>query len=316
MGLNDIAIVIVSYNTRDLLCECIDSITSETRSSHEIIVVDNASSDNTMEMLKTRYPAIKRIGNKSNAGFASANNQGFQIANGRYFLMLNPDTLVIDGAIDKLKKFMDDHPDIGICGPKNIDSKGGLQHNCDHFPGLISDLSCYLKLNTIFTNSRIFNRSQMKYWDYGSIQRVDRLMGCSMMVRSELYRLMHGLDERFFMYFEETDFCRRAASAGYPAFFYPDADIVHYGGQSVNPRDTAAPKTALKFFLPSKYYFFRKHHGITVESLSRVLDLIYGCIVYLKNNLKKIHPEKNDQLKLAREYIYFASKKHTRIRED
>jgi len=143
----DISIVIVSYNTCRILDECIASIKQETTCAHEIFVVDNASADDSCQMLREKYQDITLIENSQNVGFAKANNQGFTLASGKYFFMLNSDTVILDGAIDKLFEFMEGNPDVGICGPRNIGRDGKRQNNCDHFPGFWNTFCYYSGLS-------------------------------------------------------------------------------------------------------------------------------------------------------------------------
>jgi GT2 family glycosyltransferase len=228
----DVSIVIVTYNSAEYIGNCIASILSQTKRSCEIIVVDNASTDGTLERIKEKYPSVLLISNAGNAGFARANNQGFAVGTGRYFFLLNPDTLILDEAIDELVQYMDRNPDAGICGPKNVGPDLSLQYNCDHFPNILMQLTIYFHLDKIFPGFRWTNRFLMKYWNYDEIKSVDRIQGCSLLIRSELYRLIGGLDNNYFMYFEETDLCYRVHKEGYKIVYYPDARIIHFGGES------------------------------------------------------------------------------------
>jgi len=269
----DVSIAIVSYNTSRLLDECIASIKRETTCSHEIIVVDNTSVDDSCRMLREKYPEVILIENNENAGFARANNQGFAVARGRYYFMLNPDTVILDGAIDKLLDFMEKNQDIGICGPRNIGRDSEMQYNCDHFPGVWNSFCYYTRLGDIFPMSRILNPNQMRYWNYTAIRDVDRIVGCSLIIRSGLYKDLHGLDENFFMYFEETDFCYRAKKSGARITYYPHAVILHYGGESSkNLKDGAIIKTLSINFMDSQYYFFRKNYGFFTAIAIRFID--------------------------------------------
>src|SRR5208337_1918906 len=157
----DVSVVIVSYNTCRILDECIVSIKRVTTCPYEIIVVDNASADDSCGMLREKHPDVTLIENSENAGFARANNQGFAIAQGKYFFMLNSDTVILDHAIDKLVGFMERSPDVGICGPRNIGRDGKLQYNCDHFPSLWNTFCYYTNLGHLFPKSRLFNRCWM-----------------------------------------------------------------------------------------------------------------------------------------------------------
>jgi N-acetylglucosaminyl-diphospho-decaprenol L-rhamnosyltransferase len=285
----DVSIVVVSYNTCNLLDECIFSINKETSLAYEIIVVDNGSTDNSCQMLREKYPEVILIENRKNVGFARANNQGFWIAKGKYFFMLNPDTLILAGAIDKLVSFMKENHNVGICGPRNIGRDGKLQYNCDHFPSFWNTLFYYAALSRIFPKSSLFNRRSMAYWDYGEVRNVERIVGCSLMIRSELYKELNGLDENYFMYFEETDFCYRAYQKGVKITLMPFAEIIHYGGESAIKRkeEFISSNTITAQLFESQYYFYRKNYGYLSEIFIRLLDLTYGLFFWARNKLRK-----------------------------
>lgn len=284
----DVSIVIVSYNTSRLLDECIHSIKRETRCAYEIIVVDNASDDGSCRMLREKHPDVTLIENRQNEGFAKANNQGFALASGKYFLMLNPDILLLDGAIDKLVEFMDQHQDVGICGPRNIGRDGKLQYNCDHFPSLWNTFWEYTNFVNRFPAVPLFRRSHMLYWDYAAQRDVDRIMGCSLMIRAKVFEKLGGLDHNYFMYFEETDLCFQARKSGSRVVYLPHAAIIHYGGESSKSQtsDAVVNRTISAYFLKSQYYFFRKNYGFLPMLAMRVLDFCYGSALLLRNSIR------------------------------
>jgi len=306
----DVSVIIVSYNTMELLDECIISIKSQTSVEFEIIVIDNNSTDNTLEMLTAKHADVIRIENNKNSGFASANNQGIEIAKGKYLFLLNPDTLVLDGAVDKLFKFMEKNSDIGICGPKNFGPDLKLQLNCDHYPGLWNIFVAYFRLGDVFPRMRIFNRNMMRYWSYDSLKEVERMTGCSLMIRRSVMDAVGRLDDRFFMYFEETDICMRVKKIGYKIVFYPDAAIIHYGGQSAlqEKKEHIVNTTAMNYYLPSRYYFFRKHYGKITELILRMMDLIYGCLLWVKNVFRGNSAVRTNRLFQAKTLIRFGLK--------
>jgi GT2 family glycosyltransferase len=306
----DVSIIIVSYNTVELLDDCITSIKAQTSVEFEIIVVDNNSTDNTLEMLTAKHADVIRIENRINSGFARANNQAIEIAKGKYIFMLNPDTLVLDGAVDKLFKFMEENSGVGICGPKNLGPDLKLQMNCDHYPGLWNIFVEYLRLGEVFPRMRIFNRTMMRYWQYDSIEEVERMAGCSLMISRSVMEAVGRLDDRFFMYFEETDICMRVNKYGYKIVFYPVTSIIHYGGQSALQKKDAhiVNTTAMKYYLPSQYYFFRKHYGKITELLLRMMDFVYGCLLWMKNVFRSNGTAKSNRLSQAKILIRFGLK--------
>jgi GT2 family glycosyltransferase len=285
----DVSIVIVSFNTSQLLDECIESIERETRCSHEIIVVDNASTDRSLQMLRKKYGSVTLIENADNVGFARANNQGFCIASGKYFFMLNPDTVILNGAIDKLVEFMDRNPDVGICGPRNVGKDGQLQYNCDHFPSFWNNLWVYTNFVNRYPNVEMFSRSRMQYWDYSSQCDVDKIMGCSLMIRARDFKELGGLDDKYFMYFEETDLCFQAKQNQKRVVYLPTATVIHYGGESSQSQthETVLDKTISTYFLRSQYYFFHKNYGVVATLMMRILDFGYGTALILRNMIRR-----------------------------
>ena len=281
----DVTVVIISYNVEELLNKCITSIKRETNCSYEIIVVDNNSKDNSIIMVETHHPDVILIKNKDNVGFARANNQAFKKAKGRYFLMLNPDTIVLDIAIDKLVKFMDGHLDTGACGPKNLNPDMTLQHNCHHFPTLYTRLVFHLQLTRFFPRNKLFGREHMTYWDYNEIKEVDWITGCSLLIRKKTLDQVGLLDENFFMYTEETDLCFRLKKAKWKTVFYPDAAIIHYGGQSAlsQNKEKVFAKSIITYLFTTRYYFFKKHYGYTNYIILKLIDFLYYSLIFIKN---------------------------------
>ncbi len=302
----DVSIVIVSFNTKKLLLECVESIKSETKCSYEIIVVDNGSVDNSGSMIKTRHSDVILYENKENVGFAKANNQGFALAKGRYFFMLNPDTVVLDGAIDKLVSFMDNNKDVGICGPQILGPGGELQYSCDHFPSFWNNLWSYTTLNNLFPWVPMFKRNMMRYWDYSGQRDVDRIIGCALMIRSDLFKRLGGLDNAYFMYFEETDLCYRSKMIGFRTVYVPHCRIVHYGGQSAKHQNdlVVINSTIVKYYYASQYYFFRKNYGFFSMVAIRTLDMIYGASLMLRNVFRADANRKKNNLLKAKSILF------------
>ena len=281
----DVSVVLVSYNVRRFLVECLLSVKRETSSGYEIIVVDNGSEDRSAEMIRSEHPDVTLIQNKSNVGFARANNQAFHVSRGRYVFMLNPDTVILDGAIDKLVRFMDEHPDAGVCGPKNLGPDLSLQLNCHHFPSLSMAILQHLQLSRLFPKNSLFGREHMTYWRYDRIMEVDWITGCSLMIRKDSLDQCGLLDENYFLYTEECDLSYRLRKRGLKTYFVPAAAIVHYGGQSSLSQSsfTVHSGTITHYLYETRYYFFRKNYGITRELLLRFIDTLYFGAWLLKN---------------------------------
>lgn len=298
----DVSIIIVSYNVSKFLRDCIASVKRETLCHYEMIVVDNASEDGSVGMIKKNYPDIKLIQNRRNIGFAAANNIGFREACGRYVFMLNPDTLILDRAVDKLVHFMDEHPNVAACGPKNLNPDMTLQYNCHHFPTLSMALITHLQLHRFFPQKRYFGRGHMTYWTYDRIREVDWITGCSFLFRREIIDAVGNLDEDYFMYSEECDFCYRMKKRNLVTVFFPEASIVHFGGQSGKGQNFpyAVINSSLGHLFLSRYLFFRKNYGRTREVALRIIDLFYYTLVLLKN---KMRPKKRNRYRKIAEAI-------------
>lgn len=281
----DVTIVIVSYNVSSFLERCLSSIERGTSCEHEIIVVDNNSQDDSVRIVRTHHPAIKLLVNQSNKGFAKANNQAFRLAQGRYVLMLNPDTVVLNSAVDKLVRFMDERPNAGACGPKNLGPDLSLQYNCHHFPSLSIVFWEYLQLRRFFPKSRLFGREHMTYWDYDDVREVDWITGCSLVIRKAALEEVGYLDESYFMYSEECDLCLQLKRRGLKTVFCPGASIIHYAGLSAlgQDREKVANRSITSYLFRARYHFFRKNRGIVYLGLVKGLDLVYHSIVLLKN---------------------------------
>jgi GT2 family glycosyltransferase len=233
----DISVVIVNWNTRDILRDCLKTIYEQTaRVDFEVVVVDNASEDGSVEMVRSEFPQAVLLANQKNVGYAAANNQGMKIAGGRYVLVLNSDTLILDGAIDKMVEFADAHPGAGVLGCRVRNADGTLQPTCFMFPSALNSFLSALYLNKLFPRSRFFGREAMSWWDRNDVREVEVVTGCFMLVRKEALDEIGLMDERFFMYAEETDWCWRFRKAGWQVLFTPTAEIVHLGGQSTAKR--------------------------------------------------------------------------------
>lgn len=294
----DVSIVIVSYNVAGLLLACIASIREQTTASCEIIVCDNNSTDNSVELVRESHPDVHLIVNRENVGFARANNQAIACSGGRYILLLNPDTVVTDGAIDKLVRFMDLHPDAGACGPKLLNPDMTLQPNCHHFPSLLIRISKYAGLNKRYPRSRLFGREFMTYWNYDEVREIEWLTGCALCLRTEALRTVGLLDENYFMYSEETDLCFRMRRAGYRLLFCPEAAVMHYHGQSArNCTDgIVLSGTILRHLYRSEYYFFKKNYGTVFAVFVKVLDLAYFSLRYARNWFTVHSPVRSESL--------------------
>lgn len=222
----DLSIIIVNWNTRDLLRDCLASVFQGLGSlTAEVIVVDNASHDGSVEMLRVDFPQVRLIENDRNLGFAAGNNVALRLSIGRHVLLLNTDTLVRDHVLPEAVAWLDLHPEVGVMGPRLLNADGTVQPSCSAFPSL-----WFLAMQTLgLTRIPALDHYRMTGWDRGSERRVDVISGAAMFVRRTAIATVGLLDEAFFFYGEETDWCHRFKQAGWKIVFVPIPEIVHFG---------------------------------------------------------------------------------------
>jgi len=252
----DVSILVISYNTCDLTLACLESVFKETRQvTFEVILLDNASADGSADAVAERCPQVRLMRSGQNLGFAKGNNVAAREAQGEYLLLLNSDTVVLDGAIDKVVSFARSRPDTGIVGGRTYFGDGSLNPtSCHGRPTPWSLLCMGLGLSSVFRGSRLFDPESIGGWRRDSVREVDAVTGCFFLFRRSLWQQLGGFDERFFMYGEETDLCLRAWKAGSRCAINPEATLIHYGGKSERTR---ADKMAKLF--RAKTQLFQKH---------------------------------------------------------
>jgi len=267
----DLSVIIVNWNAHDYLVECLTSVEHQAGGlSLEAWVVDNGSTDGSAELVEREFPGVKLLVNRENRGFARANNQALSLAQGRYLLFLNPDTRLLPQVLSTLTQFLDHHPCAGAVAPQILSPEGCIQPSCRRFPTLGTVFWEATGLDRIFPRHPLLGRYLMGDWDHQTLRQVDQPMGACLMVRRTALDQAGPFDERFFLFFEEVDLCRRLKSAGWDIYFVPQARIIHYGGQSTgqNSRRTAW------LFHRSRYKYFRKHFGRGGEWLVRALMVV------------------------------------------
>ncbi|MDP9268932.1 MAG: glycosyltransferase family 2 protein [Acidobacteriota bacterium] len=262
-----VSIIIVSYNCRDYLIGCLESVyAAPTQTGYEVIVVDNASPDDTAKVVPARFPQVRWIQSEVNGGFSHANNQGIAAAQGEYLLLLNPDTLVLDNAIDRMVRFMDEKVSAGACGCRVLNEDGSLQPTYFGFPTLLKDFGHLLRLDRRWVRDRISrsrllpklsSRNLAVLTELKAVTPVDFLLGACLMVRRSALEKVGMLDDRMFMYSEEAEFCYRLHQHGFGVYYLPEGRVVHFGGQSTR---TASDRMLLEYNR-SRLYFDRRCHG-------------------------------------------------------
>jgi GT2 family glycosyltransferase len=300
----DLSICIVTLNASEFLWNCLNSIHQQSNSltwlgmdspiadtlpksdqqnqhklSFEVIVVDNGSSDNTLDMLRAEFPAARLITNQSNDGFARPINQALRQSDGRYMLVLNPDTIVLPGALNTLVNYLDSHPEAGICGPKVLNRDGSLQKACRRGVSRPwAAFSYFSGLYALFPRSKIFGGYLLNYLDEDQTHEVDGVSGSCMLIRREVTQQVGLFDEHFFAYQEDADYCFQAQLAGWKIIYLPAAQIVHFGGQGGS---RVQPYRSIYEWHRSYYLYYQKN-------LASDYFFLFNWFYYLLMGLKLV----------------------------
>ena len=268
-----LSIIIVNFNTKDLLKNCLDSIFKGLKKSvvsFEVLVVDNASTDESVEMVKNRFPKIKLIKNKENLGFSKANNKGVKIAKGECILLLNPDTIIPKETLPFMVDFMDKNKDVGIATCRVELPSGELDDACHRgFPTPWNAFCHFLGLGRLFPQSKFFNGYHLGYQNMDEIHEVDACVGAFLLIRRRAGEEVGWLDEDYFWYGEDLDFCFRIKKGGWKIIFVPKVKIIHYKGaasgiknhsQFISTADKKTRKLAQKARFEAMRLFYQKHY--------------------------------------------------------
>lgn len=288
----DLSIIIVSWNVADYLAECLDSILRSdvalneaggARPGVEIIVVDSASQDSTVQMLETLYPQVHLIAQSENVGFTRGNNIGLRAARGKYVLLLNPDTEIVGDALKIMMTYLNEHPQVGIIGPHTFNGDGTHQSTRRRFPTMTT---AYFESTWFqpYAPKALLKRYYVQDEPDDAIVAVDWVQGSAMMLRREVYEEIGGLDEGYIMFSEELDWCRRAKDAGWGVVYLGTAYITHHGGKS------SEQVTARKHihFQESKLRYLRKYHGKSAADLFRLFLIANYNFQILLETVKRI----------------------------
>ena len=227
----DLSVIIVEWNTRDLLRDCLTSVCARHAIRTEVIVIDNASSDGSAEMVAAEFPQVTLIRNGENRGFAAATNQGLAESRGRHFLLLNSDTRVLGSVLEASVRYLDAHPDVGAMGCRVLNPDGTVQRTCSGWPRL-TDLVFMATGLWKLPRPRRLGRYLMTQWSRDTEREVEVISGCYLLIRAAVVAEVGPLDEAFFFFGEETDWCRRIRAAGWRLMFAPVGEIVHHGSAS------------------------------------------------------------------------------------
>jgi N-acetylglucosaminyl-diphospho-decaprenol L-rhamnosyltransferase len=284
--MNSLTIILVSWNTRDLLSQCLASIFAFPPTCRfEAWVVDNASTDGTPEMLQHSFPQVHVIQNRENCGFARANNQAILRSQSRYVLLLNPDTVVKQGALENLVRYMDGNPRAGGAGPRLLNPDGSLQPSCYPTPTLLNEFLRLFHLDRLFVRAK----SNLEAWAMDAPRPVEIIQGACLILRRSALEQVGYLDERFFIYSEDYDICMSLRKDGWTLSWLPFAEVVHYGGQSTS-------QVQSEMFLElyeNKLKLMRKHYGRSGAAIYKII--LFGSaltrVVLIPISHRNGHPE-------------------------
>jgi GT2 family glycosyltransferase len=275
----EISIVVVSFNTRDVLRECLLSVYREVGSLHaQVIVVDNASTDGSPEMIELEFPEVELIRSEINQGFGPANNLGIMSARGRYVVLLNSDAFLTDGSLRCSVAHMNNNPRAGLGGGRLIGHDGSWQASARMFPTVLSDLIVLSGLAARFPRSCFFGRADRTWANAMEAAEVDWVPGAYSIIRSEVLATTGLFDPRFFLYYEEVDLCMRIKRNGYSIWYWPDVVVVHLGGESSRQmRSLEVSRTGGQLILwrmRSMLLYYRKHHG-PVARIAMLVEIVW-----------------------------------------
>lgn len=281
----DLSVIIVSYNTCRLLRECLQSVYVHSGPiDFEVYVVDNNSQDGSADMVAEAFPQVKLIRNLNNRGFAAANNQALEVADGRYLMLLNSDTLVRPGAFEQLVAFMDAHRQAGYCGPKLLNGDGSHQPSARRFPTPLTSAYAMLGMDRRRPNSR-HTLNDPVHLDTRAPVQADWLSGACLVVRREAMQQVGLMDDGYFLYFEENDWCLRMYGKGWQGWYIPNAEVIHLGGQSVGQDKKNAPFSGDHpfYWVQSRRQYMRKHYGTSGVWVTEGLDYLLHGLIWLKH---------------------------------
>ena len=281
-----LSVVLVNYNTAHLLDEVFGALEAASEGvSLQIIVVDNASRDNSLEVLRTRYPHVELIANTTNVGFGRANNQALPLVRGRYVLLLNTDAFVSPDSLRTTLACMEQHPRCGILGVRLVGRDGALQPSCRYFPTPFNGFILVTGLTRFFPSVRMVDDMQ---WDHAALRECDWVPGCYYLMRRELIEQVGLFDPRYFLYYEEVDHCFAAKRAGWQVLYCPDTTVVHIGGESAKADDKlTAARQISTLQIESELIFFRKHHGLPGMLTDLALAIVADFVVAAKGLIKR-----------------------------
>jgi len=284
----DISIIIISYNTKEILRECLQITLKEIKSLNcEVIVVDNNSKDNSADMVASEFPQVRLIRSGRNLGFGGANNLGFLQTSGKYIVFLNSDAFLKPDVLLKAFQKMEEDPEIGLAGAKLVGQDGSWQPSARQFPSLLNDFLQFSGLAARFSQSRFFGKGDRTWASPLEATKTDWVPGAFAIARRDLLKQLNCFDERFFLYSEEVDLCKRIKKLGYQIWYWPDLVVIHLGGESAkkvaNQSFSTTGSQLTLWSMRSLLLYYRKHHGFLRTYFRMVLEIWWHKLRIIKN---------------------------------
>jgi len=251
--MSDVAAVIISWNTRGLLQNCLHSVLAD--GCNDVVVIDNGSGDGSPDLVRHEFPAVRLVVNPHNPGFGAAANQGLELTAAPYVLLLNGDTAVRPGGLEAVAAYLDQHPSVGVLGPRLVHPDGRLQSSCANFPHPLLPLVKSKGLTRLVGRVPVLRDRALDTWSHDAPRQVPWVVGAALAIRRQAFEAVGGFDDKFHLYFEEPDLCRRMLNVGWTTHFAPVTDIIHVEGASTQQRRTEA----LRAWAES-YRRYNEHH--------------------------------------------------------
>ncbi|MBW4474002.1 MAG: glycosyltransferase family 2 protein [Stenomitos rutilans HA7619-LM2] len=271
-----VSIILVNYNGSDVVVNCLRSLLQFLHTiPYEIVVVDNASTDDSATLISENFPTVQLLKQRENQGFGAGNNVGAKHAQGEFLFFLNTDTLLTNNVLPPLVMLMKEHPEVGIIGTKLLNTDGSLQSS------IASEISIAGEYQTL-KQLKQFNNPQYREMieqRFAQVQIVDIVIGAAFFIRKSLFEALNGFDEAFFMYFEESDLCQRARDRGWQILYTPEVSIIHLGGYSV---DKVSDRMRLEY-RRSQLYYYRKHRSVWEQAVLRCYLLVKFALATLRS---------------------------------
>lgn len=299
-----LSVIIVSYNSAPELPACLNSLRNQTLKDFEIIVIDNASRDDSVALIRSDYPEVKLIASDSNLGFGNANNKALTVAEGRYIVLLNPDATLPADTLENALKHIEENPNVGMGGGLLQGTQGEWQPSARLFPSLLNDALTMSGLANRYSKSPFFGRFDRSWADPKQAVVIDWVVGAFAIIRRDLVNKIGLFDPRFFLYYEEVDLCRRIYQAGFKVYYWPDLVITHIGGASSETVDglafSSSGKQLTLWRIYSQLLYYRKWHGSTYSWLVKFLEQSWHRVRAWRNTTR--NPAKAEESKRIVEF--------------